>query len=249
MHTSDFFLNRRTIRKFSDRNISDKMLSDILLQASHAPTMGNMQLYSVIVTRDESIRDALAPAHFNQPAMTGAPLVLTFCADFNRFVKWCNQRNAKPGYDNFQMWMCAVLDTALLAQQFCTVAEMNGLGTCILGTTTFNAPLIAEVLELPARVVPVTTMAVGYPDEEGEDVGRLPLEAWVHAERYTDYTPQAIDKVYADKEARADSQQFVEENGKENLAQVFTDCRYRQADNEYFSRIYFDFIRRQGFDI
>jgi len=211
--------------------------------------MGNMQLYSVIVTRDESMRTALAPAHFNQPAMTGAPLVLTFCADFNRFVRWCNQRNAKPGYDNFQMWMCAVLDTTLLAQQFCTVAEMNGLGTCILGTTTFNAPLIAEVLKLPTRVVPVTTVALGYPDEEGEDVGRLPLEAWVHTERYTDYTPQAIDKVYADKEARADSQRFVEENAKENLAQVFTDCRYRQADNEYFSKIYFDFIRQQGFEV
>ncbi|MDE6321876.1 MAG: nitroreductase family protein [Muribaculaceae bacterium] len=245
----DFFSNRRSIRRFSDKHISNEMLNEMLLAASHAPTMGNMQLYSVIITRDEEQRKALAPAHFSQPAMTGAPVLLTFCADFNRFVKWCEQRSADHGYDNFQMWMCAVLDTACVAQQFCTIAEMQGLGTCYLGTTTYNAPLIAEVLNLPTRVVPVTTVALGYPADSGEEVGRLPLEAWVHTERYVDYTPAKIDSIYAEKEAREDSQRFVAENGKENLAQVFTDVRYRKPDNEYFSQVYLDFIASHGFPL
>ncbi len=240
---------RRTIRKYSDRSISDQLLNEMLLEASHAPSMGNMQLYSVIIARDESQRKALAPAHFNQPAATGAPVLLTFCADFNRFIRWCEQRDAKPGYGNFQMWMCAVLDTAFVAQQFCTIAEAHGLGTCYLGTTTFNAPMIAEVLDLPTRVIPVTTVSLGYPAEDGEDVGRLPLEAWTHSERYTDYTPEMIDKIYAEKEARDDSRQFVAENGKQNLAQVFTDVRYRKADNEHFSRVYLDYIRSHGFPL
>ena len=60
----------------------------------------NMQLYSVIVTRDKQMKERLAPAHFNQPMVTGAPVVLTFCADFNRFSKWCRERKAVPGYDN-----------------------------------------------------------------------------------------------------------------------------------------------------
>ncbi len=98
-----------------------------------------MQLYSVIVTRDEDAKKRLAPAHFNQPSATGADVVLTFCADFNRFEKWCEARNAQPGYDNFQSLMWAVIDTTIFAQQFCTIAEMNGLGTCYLGTTTYNA--------------------------------------------------------------------------------------------------------------
>lgn len=247
MDTRHFFLNRATRRQYTDRDISDQLLNDLLFQASHAPTTGNMQLYSVIVTRDPERKRQLAPAHFNQPSVTAAPVVLTFCADFNRFVKWCRQRGADPGYDNFQSFMTAVLDTVILAQQFCTVAEMAGLGCCYLGTTTYNAPQIAELLDLPPMVVPVTTLTVGYPAGDGVEVGRLPLDGWVHSEKYADYTPAAIDSIYAEKESRDDSRRFVEENGKDSLAQVFTDVRYTRQANELFSAIFRDFIARSGF--
>jgi len=163
MKGKDFFTTRRTVRNYSGRPIGDEMLTEMLEAASHAPTTGNMQLYSVIVTRDESMKKALAPWHFNQPSVMSADVVLTFCADFNRFVKWCECRDAKPGYDNFQSFMTAVLDTTILAQQFVTIAEANGLGCCYLGTTTYNAPQIAETLGLPDRVVPVTTLTVALP--------------------------------------------------------------------------------------
>ena len=81
--------NRRTIRKYKQEDISASLLNDLLEKAFRASTMGNMQLYSVIVTRDKQMKERLAPAHFNQPMVTGAPVVLTFCADFNRFSKWC----------------------------------------------------------------------------------------------------------------------------------------------------------------
>ena len=83
------------------------MLAEMLEAASHAPTTGNMQLYSVIATRNPEKKKALAPCHFNQPSVMAADVVLTFCADFNRFVKWCECREAKPGYDNFQSLMTA----------------------------------------------------------------------------------------------------------------------------------------------
>ncbi len=249
MDTKKYFLNRSTIRNYSNKEITDEFLNDLLLQASHAPTTGNMQLYSVVVTRDEKKKRELAPAHFNQPTVTSAPVVLTFCADFNRFVKWCKQRGADPGYDNFQSFMTAVLDTALLAQQFNTVAEMNGLGCCYLGTTTYNAPQIAQTLELPSMVVPVTTLTVGYPADEGVEVGRLPINGWIHNEKYADYTPEMIDDIYAEKESREDSKRFVAENNKETLAQVFTDVRYTRYANEHFSRILADFITAANFKI
>lgn len=72
----------------------------------------------------------LAPAHFNQPMVTSAPVVLTFCADFNRFSKWCRQRKAEPGYDNLLSFMNAMTDALLVTQNFCTIAEDKGLGTC-----------------------------------------------------------------------------------------------------------------------
>ncbi len=248
MDYNKFWLSRRTIRRYDvTRHVGDSMLEDMLLQASHAPTTGNMQWYSVIVTRDEEGKKALAPAHFGQPQVTGCDVVLTFCADLNRFSRWCEERDADPCYDNFQSLMAAFLDTALLAQQFNTIAEMNGLGVCMLGTTTYNAPEIAAVLDLPALVVPLITLTVGYPAEEPDDCGRLPVEAFIHHGRYHYYTREDIDRLYAVKEARDDSRRFVAENGKSTLAQVFTDVRYPRANNEIFSKKFLDYLKKSGF--
>ena len=108
--------NRRTIRKYKQ----------LLEESFRASTMGNMQLYSVIVTKDAAMKARLAPAHFNQPMVTSAPVVLTFCADFNRFCKWCEQRKAVPGYNNFISFLNAASDTLLVTQNFCTLAEEKG---------------------------------------------------------------------------------------------------------------------------
>ena len=243
----EYFSSRRTIRKYQNRHIDERLLNEILDDATHCPTTGNMQLYSVVVTRDRDIIARLAPAHFSQHAIMGCDVVLTVCADFNRFVKWCELRDAEPGYDNFQSFMTAVLDATIFAQQICTIAEMRGLGCCYLGTTTYNAPQIADVLALPKRVVPIATLTLGYPDEQPEDCGRLPLDAVVHKETYHDYSSTDIDQLYAEKEARPDSRRFVEENGKQTLAQVFTDVRYTRDANEHFSRVFIDFIKTQGF--
>lgn len=244
---SDFFLTRRTIRRYSDREVSDKELSEMLREASQAPTTGNMQLYSVVVTRSDEGKRRLAPAHFNQPTVEGCNVVLTFCADYNRFVKWCEASDARPGYNNFQSFMTAVIDTVIFAQQFNTIAELRGLGCCYLGTTTYNAPMIAEVLNLPAMVVPVVTLTVGHPADQGEISDRLPIESIVHHEAYNDFSPAEVKEFYKDKESRDDSRRFVEENGKQTLAQVFTDIRYTREASETFSKIYYDFIAAAGY--
>lgn len=247
MDTLDLLRNRRTIRKYNDMPIGEELLSELLEVAFRAPTTGGMQLYSVVVTRDNEMKQKLAPTHFNQPTVTSAPVVLTFCADYNRFVKWCEASDAQPGYDNFASFTTAMIDTLLVAQQFNTAAELRGLGCCYLGTTTYNAPQIAEILNLPRLVVPVTTLTVGFPADVPQQVERLPLEAIVHHEQYKDYTTDDIHRLYAEKEALPANKRFVEENGKATLAQVFTDVRYTKKDNEYFSRIWADFIASQGF--
>ena len=67
-------------------------------------------------------------------------------------------------------------------------AEVHGLGICYLGTTLYNADRIIEILELPGNVIPVTTLVLGYPDESPGLTDRLPLEGFVHYEKYKDYT-------------------------------------------------------------
>lgn len=247
MEPEKYFLNRRTIRAYSDREVSQNLLENMLLQASHAPTTGNMQLYSAVVSRTPEEKKLLAPCHFNQPQVEGAAAVITFCADFHRFSVWCEERDAEPCYDNFQSFMAAVLDTIAFAQQFNTIAELNGLGVCWLGTTTYNAPEIARILQLPRLVVPIITLTVGYPANDGTDVGRLPVRAIVHNGKYQDYTSDDIDTLYGEKEAREDSQQFIKENGKETLAQVFTDIRYPRANNELFSEKFIQFLKEAEF--
>ncbi|MGD0340432.1 MAG: nitroreductase family protein [Bacteroidales bacterium] len=244
---SNIMLDRRSIRKYSKRPISNKLLDDILLKGCRASTTGNMQVYSIIITRSQEKKLELAPCHFNQKMVTEAPVVLTFCADFNRFNKWCRMRKADPGYDNFLSFFTAAIDALLVAQTLCVAAEAEGLGICYLGTTTYMADKIIEVLKLPAGVVPVTTVTLGWPAEKPELVDRLPLEAVIHDEVYSDYTTMDIEALYKMKEMRSDNIQFVKENSKETLAQVFTDVRYTKEDNITFSKMLLQVLKDQGF--
>ncbi len=238
---------RRSIRKYADKAVSEELLNRLLAEAERTPTMGNLQLYSVIVTRSEEMKTKLAPAHFNQPMVCGAPVVLTFCADFRRTTLWAENRQAKPGYDDFLSFINASTDALLYCQTFCNLAEEEGLGTCFLGTTVYMPQMIIDTLQLPQLVFPVATITLGWPDEQPELSDRLPLRAIIHEETYHDYTPQAIDDCYAEKEALPANQHFVEINHKETLAQVFTDLRYTRRDNEAMSEGMIDALRRQGF--
>ncbi len=235
--------NRRTIRKYKQTDVSLSLINMLLETAAKASTTGNMQLYSVIITKNAAKKVELAPAHFNQPQITNAPVVLTFCADYNRFNKWCEQRKAVPGYDNFQSFMTGAIDTMLLAQNFATLAEEEGLGLCFLGTTTYNAPQISKTLNLPKFVVPITTITVGYPDETPEQSDRIAVDGFIHNETYKDYTEEDINRIYAPKEELTVNKNFVKINQKETLAQIFTDIRYTKKDGDYFSKIYWDYIK------
>ena len=241
-------LNRhRTIRKYTSKEIDPELLNKLLETACRSSNTGNMQAYSIVVTTDDGIKKQLAPAHFNQPMVTQAPAVLTFCADFNRFSKWCKQRQADPGYDNFQSFLASAIDTIIAAQTFCIAAESEGLGICYLGTTTYNAQEIIEALKLPKLVVPITTLTVGYPSENSDQTDRLKLKAIVHRETYKEFDNEDIDNLYFDKENSELYKQFVTENGKETLAQVFTDIRYSRKNNEFFSEKFMLVLKEQGF--
>ena len=238
---------RATVRKYTSRPVSDELLNSLLEKASHTQTMGNLQLYSVIVTRDEAMKERLAPAHFSQPMVTGAPVVLTFCADFRRTTDWALNRQGHPGYDNFLSYQNAITDALLFCQCFCDLAEAEGLGLCFLGTTVYNPQLIIDTLRLPALTFPVATITLGWPDETPQPSDRLPLDAFVHRETYTAYSPERIDSIYAYKESLSENRHFVEINGKDTLAQVFTDIRYTAEANRTMSITLDEAIRRQGF--
>lgn len=238
---------RRSIRKYAEKEIGEELLNRLLREAARTQTMGNLQLYSVVVTRSDEMKAKLAPAHFNQPMVTEAPVVLTICADYNRTSVWCRNRKAEPGYDNMLSFINAATDALLYTQTFCNLAEEEGLGLCFLGTTVYMPQMIIDVLQLPELVMPVATITLGWPAEEPALSDRLPVESFIHSEKYSDYSAADIDRYYSPKEALPENLEFVRINNKETLAQIFTDIRYTKKDCEAMSEGFVEALKRQKF--
>jgi FMN reductase [NAD(P)H] len=193
------------------------------------------------------MKEKLSPAHFNQPMVKAAPVVLTICADFNRTSTWARNRNANPGYDNFLSFVNAATDALLFTQTLCNLMDEEGLGYCYLGTTVYMPQMIIDTLRLPQLVMPVATLTVGWPAELPPLSDRLPLKSFVHQETYQDYLAQDIDTYYGYKENLEENRNFVKINNKETLAQVFTDIRYTRKDNEAMSEELIKTLKKQGF--
>lgn len=238
---------RRSIRRYQDKDVDNTLLTRLIKEAERTQTMGNLQLYSVVVTRSEELKAKLAPAHFNQPMVTSAPVVLTFCADYRRTTLWAEQRQATPGYDNPLSFVNAMTDALLFCQTFCNLAEEEGLGCCFLGTTVYQPQSIIDTLQLPELVFPVATITLGWPDENPPLSDRLPVSTIIHEETFHDYSAADIDKAYAYKEQLDENKEFVKINNKQTLAQVFTDCRYTKADCEAMSETLLEALRKQKF--
>lgn len=241
--------DHRSIRSYQQKEIERDVLNEILESGLRASNTGNMQLYSVIVTRDAVNKKLLAPFHFNQPMVVHAPVLLTICLDINRFYKWCAMNNTEANFKNMLWLLNGTIDASILAQNICIASENLGLGICYLGTSLYNAPEISAILKLPAGVIPITALTIGYPDHIPEQTDRLPIEAVVHYEEYNDFNESQILEQYRDKENLETSVKFVAENGKQNLAQVYTEVRYKKPDNDFFSKKLIKMLTEQGFNL
>ncbi len=237
----------RSIRKFKSQRVAQEAIDKMIEAASRASTCGNMQCYSLIISRSEEMLAALSPLHFGQVERMNGQCVVTVCADMNRFSEWCRVRDAEPGYDNLMWYLNGAIDGIMAAQNLILEAEAQGLGICVLGTTLYTADAMCEVLELPEGVIPVTAIVMGYPDENPPLTPRLPLEAIVHNEKYNTYTPEKIEELWAERESSAETKSLLVENNLPNLAQVFTKNRYKGSDNVTFSNKYLELLKKQGF--
>jgi len=190
-----------------------------------------MQVYSIVVSQEQTMREQLWALHLKQPCVLQAPVHLTFCADLNRFSLWCRQRQASPSYENFLWFYTATIDASLMSQNVALAAEDAGLGICYLGTVNYEPMRFVELLELPRGVFPVAAMVLGYPDGSFPLTDRLPLEGMVHYERYRDYDVGDIDRIYCEREQSEQTRTLLEVNQKQTLAQVFTENRYPGETN------------------
>lgn len=247
--------HHRSIRKYKPDPVSEEILLEILEAGIRTSSSGNMQSYSIIVTRDQEIRHKLYKAHMEQNMVLDAPVFLTFCADFHRMRRWLALRQAPDNFDNYFSFMVAAIDAILASQTTALAAESRGLGICYLGSTFANADQIGEILELPENVVPVVGFSLGYPAEDPSLRDRLPITGIMHNEVYHPYPDQQILDIYQEREIKGWERYMksswlreqVEEHQVENLAQLYTRVKYtRESHQEYSTRV-LDYLESQDF--
>lgn len=219
----------RSVRRFLRRDIAPEVLTDILQAATHASTVGNMQLYSIIVTIDSRVRHELAADSVDESAAEEAAVLLVFCADVSRFSKWCAQRDTQPEYQNLMWYAHATADALRAAENAAVQAEAHGLGICFVDTVLRSADRLVELLSLPRGVVPTAVLAV------------------VHYDRYNQFTSAEIDELWAERETSEQTLALLEHYGADNLARIFTDFRYPADDNMQYTKRYLATLRAQGF--
>lgn len=157
---------RKSVRLFTDKEISQKDKTAILRAATEAPTAGNQQLYTILDITDQTLKEKLSVSCDNQPFIAKAKLVLIFCADCQKWYDayldaGCDAR--KPGVGDL---LLAVSDTNIAAQNAVTAAESLGIGSCYIGDIMENCEIHREMLHLPEYVFPAAMLVFGYPTEQ-----------------------------------------------------------------------------------
>lgn len=251
--------SHRSIRTYKSDPIPDDLVERVLQQAiDGSSSSGNLNTYSVILTRDSERKAILCRLHGDQEMINQAPLLITFCADTYRTRRWLRLRGARDNFNNFEGFLVSTVDAIILSQSVALAFESHGLGICYLGTTLWRADEIAELLELPETCVPVTSLVVGYPDENPGKRDRLPMNALVHNERYEKRTDEEFLALYADREVKGWNRyrsmggeiiQEMQRLGITTLAQYYTsEIKYPPEHSIEVSRRWHALLRAKGFE-
>ena len=179
-------LNRRVIRKYKTNPISEQTMALLLSAAQSAPTKSNLQQYSIVIIRDPEVRNAVSELVPSMPWVRNAPVIAIFLGDVRRIRRLAEIRGHTYQNNNADTFMNAAVDAALAMQCFITAADYLGLGTCPISYVRNRIDDLAEILDLPDGVFPISGLCVGYPDDAGYVSMRLPQKVVVHQDLYND---------------------------------------------------------------
>jgi nitroreductase len=180
----DIMLNRRSMRQFLDKPISDEILEKILKAGFQAPFAA--QLCSIIYTRDSDKITELQ----RLGAYPTTQVLMLFLIDLRRLEKiMANRGHSYDADDAFTLWL-GVQDASLVAENVILAAEALGLGSVLLGAVPHFAEPLAELFNIPDRVFPMVGLCLGYPDpaEHTEVRPRFPLEFSAYKDAYHDHS-------------------------------------------------------------
>ena len=192
-------LNRRVIRKYKTNPISEQTMALLLSAAQSAPTKSNLQQYSIVIIRDLEVRNAVSELVPSMPWVRNAPVIAIFLGDVRRIRRLAEIRGHTYQNNNADTFMNAAVDAALAMQCFITAADYLGLGTCPISYVRNRIDDLAEILDLPDGVFPISGLCIGYPDDAGYVSMRLPQKVVVHQDLYNDDDLETDVKDYDDR--------------------------------------------------
>ena len=165
--------NRRSIRAFTDKPVTDNEIEQLIEAARWAPSAGNIQPWEFIIVRDPQIKHGLCEAAFNQTFIEEAPVVIVVCA---------NPMQSAPRYGSRGMNLYCLQDTAVATQNILLAAHAMELATCWVGA--FNEEKAREVLAVPIESRPIAIVPVGHPAEKPRVRPRRELNEIMHRETF-----------------------------------------------------------------
>ncbi len=165
--------NRRSIRAFEKRAVSEEQVKRLIDAASHAPSAGNIQPWEFVVVRDPQVKHRLSAAALNQIFIEEAAVVVVVCA---------NEARSGQGYGSRGVNLYCIQDTAAAIQNMLLAAYAMGLGTCWVGA--FREEIVRNILNTPSFVRPVAIIPVGYPSHKPTPRRRRALSGIVHRETF-----------------------------------------------------------------
>jgi nitroreductase/FMN reductase [NAD(P)H] len=184
----------RVHRRYLTRDVSPELLRLICACALSAPSKSDLQQADILIVREKATRDTIAGLLPEMPWLREAPVFLVFLANGRRVPLVSHMRGKPFPNDHLDLFFNAVVDASLVLATFLRAAEAVGLGCCPISVIRDHAQVVSELLELPAKVIPVAGMAVGWPAEQGAITPRLSLGTTLHEERFVEADgPQQID--------------------------------------------------------
>ena len=185
--TLETLLSHKSIRHYLDKPLPVGTLELMIAAAQSAASSSNLQLWSVVAIADEERKKHLSELANNQSQITQAQLFLVWLADVARLENIMSANNLDTqGLYQLDLFLIAVIDAALAAQNAVIAAESLGLGTVYIGALRNNVTRVSAALQLPSGVFPVFGLCVGYPNSDKKIAvkPRLPQKAVLHQETY-----------------------------------------------------------------
>ncbi len=231
---------RKSVRAFTDKKISEEIKNEILLCAVNAPTAGNQQLYTILDIREQELKERLAVTCDNQPFIAEADFVLIFCSDFKKWYDAFNDTGCEPRELSVGDFLLSVNDALIAAQNAVVAAESFGIGSCYIGDIMENCEIHREMLNLPEYVFPAAMLVFGYPQSsqiKRQKPERADMKFIVHTDRYKDFTKEEREELFSKKTSVKDYEAWMK---------AFCNRKYNSDFSVEMSRSVREYLKQYG---